>query len=41
LIYEEYFPEDTKQINLKNWMEFEEKYPNTFRKMYQFWVSKD
>ena len=27
-------------INLQNWKKFEEKHPNTFRGMYQFWVSK-
>ncbi|KGG20674.1 tetratricopeptide repeat protein [Prochlorococcus marinus] len=39
--YEQYFPEDKKQTNLQNWAKFEEKYPNTFRAMYQFWVSKN
>ena len=39
-IYEQYFPEDKKQINLQNWAKFEEKHPNTFRGMYQFWVCK-
>ena len=39
-IYEQYFPEDKKQTNLQNWAKFEEKNPNTFRRMYQFWVSK-
>ena len=39
-LYKEYFPEDKKQTNLQNWAKFEEKHPNTFRRMYQFWVSK-
>ena len=39
-IYKEYFPEDKKQTNLRNWAKFEEKHPNTFKCMYQFWVSK-
>ena len=39
-LYKNYFPEDNTQTNLLNWATFEEKYPNTFRAMYQFWVSK-
>ena len=39
-VYKQYFPEDKKQKNLENWAKFEEKHPNTFRGMYQFWVSK-
>jgi len=39
-LYKNYFPEDKKQTNLQNWETFEEKHPNTFRGMYQFWVSK-
>ena len=39
-LYKKYFPEDNKQINLQNWAKFEEKNPNTFKAMYQFWVSK-
>ena len=39
-LYKKYFPEDKKQTNLQNWAKFEEKHPNTFRAMYQFWVSK-
>ena len=27
--------------NLKNWHEFEMKYPNIFQGMYQFWVKKN
>ena len=39
-LYESYFPEDKTQTNLLNWAKFEEKHPNTFREMYQFWVCK-
>jgi len=39
-LYDQYFPKDNKQTNLKNWGKFEEMYPKTFRGMYQFWVSK-
>ena len=39
-LYKQYFPEDKKQTILQNWERFEEKHPNTFRAMYQFWVSK-
>ena len=39
-VYKKYFPEDKKQTNLKNWEKFEEKHPDTFIGMYQFWVCK-
>ena len=39
-LYEQYYPEDQNQTNLQNWAKFEEKHPDTFRGMYQFWVSK-
>ncbi|WP_413678896.1 tetratricopeptide repeat protein [Prochlorococcus sp. MIT 0916] len=39
-VYEQSFPEDKKQTNLQNWVKFEEKHPNTFKEMYQFWVSE-
>ena len=39
-LYKQYFPQDKKQNNLENWAKFEEKHPNTFRGMYQFWVSQ-
>ena len=39
-IYKQYFPEDHKQTNLHNWSILEEKHPNTFIGMYQFWVAK-
>ncbi len=40
-LYKKYFPYDKKQTNLKNWEKFEEKKPNTFRSMYQFWAGKN
>ena len=40
ILYKNYFREDEKQTNLQNWARFEEKHPNTFGGMYQFWVSK-
>ena len=39
-LYNRYFPEDKNQTNLQNWAKFEENHPDTFRRMYQFWVSK-
>ncbi len=39
-LYENYFSEDKAQTNLQNWDTFEEKHPNTFIAMYQFWVCK-
>ena len=39
-LYKNYFQEDKKQTNLDNWAKFEERHPNTFRGMYQFWVCK-
>ena len=39
-LYKGYFPEDRTQTNLNNWANFEERHPNTFKAMYQFWVSK-
>tara|TARA_B100000212_G_scaffold12689_1_gene9087 strand:- start:256 stop:2469 length:2214 start_codon:yes stop_codon:yes gene_type:complete len=38
-LYGNYYPEDNTQTNLKNWARFEERHPNTFGGMYQFWVS--
>ena len=35
--YHDLFPQDQKAQNLKNWETFEEKNPETFRGMYQFW----
>ena len=40
-LYTNYFPEDKSQTSLQNWASFEEKHPNTFSGMYQFWVSKN
>ncbi len=34
------YKDDKKQISLKNWHEFETKYPDIFQGMYQFWVKK-
>ena len=39
-LYQKYYPEDVTQTNLQNWRIFEEKHPNTFRSMYQFWICK-
>lgn len=40
LNYEKMFPEDKARANLKNWNEFELKFPDTFAGMYQFWCQK-
>jgi len=40
LLYKRYYPNDKTQLNLQNWAKFEEKHPNTFSGMYQFWVCK-
>jgi ubiquinone/menaquinone biosynthesis C-methylase UbiE len=34
------FPEDKERCNLGNWHKFEEKHPDTFLGMYQFWCQK-
>ncbi len=39
-LYKKYFPEDTKQTNLKNWGEVESKHPGIFGGTPHFWVSK-
>ncbi len=39
-IYQEQYPEDSDMISLTNWGHFEEKYPSTFKGMYQFWACK-
>lgn len=39
-LYREKFPEDTSLTNLKNWHEFECRYPNAFVRMYQFHCQK-
>ena len=35
------FPSDINNISLVNWHKFEEKFPDTFANMYQFWVRKN
>lgn len=35
--YQSRFPNDPKRLNLDNWHDFEQKHPDTFRGMYQFW----
>ena len=39
--YKDFYPEDNLQTNLQNWANFEEDHPDTFRGLYQFWVSRD
>ena len=34
------YNDDKNYISLKNWHEFETKYPDIFQGMYQFWVKK-
>ena len=34
------YKDDKKHISLKNWHEFETKYPDIFQGMYQFWAKK-
>lgn len=38
--YLEMFPEDSNGQDLKNWHLFEQRYPDTFIEMYQFWLQK-
>lgn len=38
--YKEDYPDDPRMLNLKNWAEFEAKYPNTFAGMYNFLCKK-
>ena len=38
--YAKFYKNDEKNLSLKNWHEFEMKYPNIFQGMYQFWVKK-
>ena len=40
MFFFKYFPEDKNQIKLQNWERFEHKHTDTFRGMYQLWVSK-
>ena len=39
--YSKFYRDDKKFTSLKNWHDFETKYPNIFQGMYQFWVKKD
>ena len=34
------FPDDEFMTSLQNWYQYEQKYPDTFKGMYQFWVKK-
>ncbi|MBK9586274.1 MAG: methyltransferase domain-containing protein [Alphaproteobacteria bacterium] len=38
--YSKAFPDDPQRTNLDNWNKFEIANPDTFRRMYQFWVRK-
>ena len=38
--YSHFFPEDKKNISLKNWDKFESDHPDTFVSMYNFWLRK-
>lgn len=40
LRYDKMFPDDPERCNMLNWHEFEQKYPDTFVGMYQFWCQK-
>ena len=40
LTYERLFPEDHRHSHIQSWHEFEQKYPDTFVGMYQFWCQK-
>jgi SAM-dependent methyltransferase len=37
--YLERFPEDPRRVQLGNWHRFEQEFPDTFSRMYQFWVA--
>ena len=39
--YSKYFKDDINNTSLNNWNNFEIKYPDIFRGMYQFWVKKN
>ena len=39
--YSNFFKDDEKNTSLKNWNEFEIKYPDIFQGMYQFWIKKN
>jgi SAM-dependent methyltransferase len=36
-----HFPDDLTATNLTNWDQFEERYPDVFAGMYQFWLQKE
>lgn len=38
--FDKMFPQDIHRCNLMNWHEFEQKFPETFSGMYQFWCQK-
>ena len=38
--YQQQFSSDTDMTSLRNWGDFEEQHPSTFRAMYQFWAYK-
>lgn len=38
--YTKMFPDDPHGLNLENWHVFEQVNPDTFRKMYHFWIQK-
>lgn len=38
--YRERFPGDAAMLNLENWDRLEAEYPDTFARMYQFWVRR-
>lgn len=40
LKYDKMFPDDPQRCNMLNWHTFEQKYPETFVGMYQFWCKK-
>lgn len=40
LRYDKMFPNDPDRCNMNNWHSFEQKYPDTFVGMYQFWCQK-
>jgi tetratricopeptide (TPR) repeat protein/SAM-dependent methyltransferase len=38
--YRKLYPDDKNLTNLKNWSEFEQRFPDTFLEMYTFWAQK-
>jgi hypothetical protein len=39
-MFRKHYPEDPALTNLALWHRFENQYPDTFAKMYQFWCRK-